>query len=135
MNTHLLLHIIGFYLLVAAGETINGIIRTVYLNKRLGIRTAKRVSLLPALLLCLGICYFYVPLLGLTSDTGHLILGASLSVFMLIFDIVLGRCVMKASWPAILNEFNILNGNLLGLGVIVMALCPLLASKLPRGAW
>jgi hypothetical protein len=51
---------------------------------------------------------------------------------MLIFDIVLGRFVMKAKWSTIVDELNIFKGNLLAVGVIVMAFCPLLSSKIPR---
>ncbi len=124
--------IICFYILVASCETLNGIARTVYLNKRLGVLTAKRVSMVPALLLCLAACYFYVPVLGITTDTGLVVLGVSLSLFMLMFDIVMGRFVAKVPWGVILDELNIFKGNLLGLGMVVMSFCPLLSSKIPR---
>ena len=93
---------------------------------------AKRVSMLSALSLCLLICYFYVPILGITSDNGLVFLGVTLSSFMLVFDIVIGRFVAKAQWSAILDELNIFKGNLLGVGMVVMAFCPLLSSKIPR---
>ncbi len=124
--------IVFFYVLVASAETLNGILRTVYLNKRLGIMPAKRISMLPALFLCLLICYFYVPIMDLTTDTGLVFLGMSLSAFMIVFDIIMGRYVAKAKWSAILNDFNIFRGNLLAVGVVVMAFCPLLSSKIPR---
>ncbi len=132
MDTHSLIKIVCFYILVAACETLNGIVRTVYLNKRLGAPLAKKASLISALLLCLAACYFYVPLIGITSDAHLMLLGISLSFFMLAFDAILGRCVMKTSWPVILDELNIFKGNLLGSGAIMMAFCPLLSSKLPR---
>jgi hypothetical protein len=121
-----------FFILVAAGETLNGILRTLYLNRRFGAATAKRISMLPALLLCLLICYLYVPMLGISTDTGLVLLGISLAAFMLFFDIVMGRCVARASWSAILDDFNIFKGNLLAAGMVAMAFCPLLASRLPR---
>ncbi len=94
--------------------------------------SAKRISMLPALFLCLLICYFYVPIMGITTDTGLVILGMSLSAFMIVFDIIMGRYVAKAKWSAILNDFNIFKGNLLAVGVVIMAFCPLLSSKMPR---
>ena len=124
--------IVGLYILVASCETLNGIARTVYLNKRLGILTAKRVSMLPALLLCLAACYFYVPVTGITTDNGLIALGVSLSLFMLMFDTVMGRFVAKVAWSVILDELNIFKGNLLGLGMVIMSFCPLLSSKIPR---
>jgi hypothetical protein len=124
--------IVCFYVLVASGETLNGILRTIYLNKRLGIMSAKRISMLPALFLCLLICYFYLPLLDIRSDKGLLFLGISLSAFMTVFDIIMGRYIAKAKWSAILADFNIFKGNLLAVGLVVMAFCPLLSSKIPR---
>jgi hypothetical protein len=121
-----------FYVLVASGETLNGIFRTLYLNRRMGIKTAKNVSILSALFLCFFISYFYVPIIGITSDTGLILLGISLSVFMLLFDILLGRFVMKVRWSVIMNDLNIFKGNLLCIGLIVMAVCPLLATILHR---
>jgi len=120
------------YVLVASGETLNGILRTIYLNKHFGVRAAKRISMLPALFLCLLICYFYVPLIGITTNIGLVSLGMSLSAFMLFFDIIMGRYVAKAKWSAILDDFNIFKGNLLAVGMAVMAFCPLLSSKIPR---
>jgi hypothetical protein len=53
-----------------------------------------------------------------------------LSFFMLLFDIAVGRYVAKTSWVLIIDELNILKGNLLGVGMVVMAFCPLLSSRL-----
>jgi hypothetical protein len=130
MDIYFIIKLVCFYVLVAAGETLNGIARMVYLNKHIGIISAKRISMLSALSLCLLICYFYVPLLDITTDRGLVFLGVSLSSFMLVFDIIIGRYVAKAELSAILDELNILKGNLLAVGVIVMAFCPLLSSKI-----
>ena len=132
MDYYGIIKIVCFYILVASGETLNGIARTLYLNKRVGIKNAKKISMLSALLLCLLICYFYVPKIGISTDKELVLLGISLSSFMLLFDIVLGRFVMKARWSIILGELNIFKGNLLGVGLIVMAFCPLLSSILRR---
>jgi len=127
-----IMHVIGLFILVAASEMLNGIARTIFLNKRVGVRNAKRISLLPALALCLLICYYYVPFLHIRTDGGLLALGISLSLFMGMFDIVVGRLIMKARWETIREDFDIRKGNLLGLGMIGMALCPLLAQRMGR---
>jgi hypothetical protein len=51
---------------------------------------------------------------------------------MTVFDIIMGRYIAKAKWSAILADFNIFKGNLLAVGMVVMAFCPLLSSKIPR---
>lgn len=132
MDINDIVKIICLYVIVASGETLNGIARTIYLNKRIGVMKAKKVSMLSGLSLCLLVCYLYVPQLNINSDRNLLFLGISLSLFMLIFDILLGCFVIKAKWSTIVDEFNIFKGNLLAAGAIVMAFCPLLSSKIPR---
>ena len=126
-----IMHVIGLFILVAASEMLNGIVRTVFLNKRLGVMNAKRISLLPALALCLLI-YYYVPFLRIRTDTGLLFLGISLSIFMCLFDIMVARFIVKARGDTILDDFNIVKVNLLGLGMVAMAFCPLAAQRIGR---
>lgn len=127
-----LIKLLCFYILVASTEMLNGIARTIFLNKRVGVANAKRISTLSALLLCLLICYFYVPLLHIRTDRGLMFLGISLSVFMLVFDLVVGRYVVKSRWRTILDDFNIFRGNLLAIGLTLMAFCPLFSARISR---
>ena len=48
MSATFILHVAGLFVLVAASEMLNGIARSVFLNKRVGVMNAKRISLLPA---------------------------------------------------------------------------------------
>ena len=130
MTASLILHVAGLFVLVAASEMLNGIARTVFLNRRVGVVNAKRISLLPALALCLLICYYYVPFLHIRTDGGLLLLGVSLSLFMGVFDVMAARFIVKARWETILDDFDIRKGNLLALGMAAMAFCPLLAMKI-----
>jgi len=130
MTATFILHVVGLFILVAASEMLNGIARTVFLNKRVGVAKAKRIALLPALALCLLICYYYVPFLHISTDGGLLVLGISLSLFMGLFDIIIGRFIVQARWETILDDFNIRKGNLLGLGMVAMAFCPILAARI-----
>lgn len=122
-----LLKILFLFLLIALSEMILGILRTLYLNKFFGVKLAKQISILPALLLCLIICYVYLPNFNINSKIGFIFLGIGLSSFMLIFDIIVGRFIMKMRWHKIFEDFNILKGNYLSIGLILMALCPLFA--------
>jgi hypothetical protein len=132
MDIFTLIKLFCFYILVASTEMLNGIVRTIFLNKRVGAANAKRMSTLSALSLCLLICYFYVPLLHIRTDRGLIFLGISLSAFMLVFDLVVGRYVVKARWRTIFDDFNVFRGNLLAIGLILMAFCPLLSARISR---
>jgi len=126
------IYILSYYILVAAGEVINGVIRSMYMNARVGVKTAKQISMISGLLICLVITFLYLPFFIGSSESELIRIGIGLSAFMLAFDVSLGRFVLKNKWGAIFNEFNIVKGNLLFLGLIIMALIPWLAYKLHR---
>jgi hypothetical protein len=125
----LLIDTLLLFLFVASTETLNGIARTVYLNKRVGAKKAKQISMVSALLLCFLICCWFISIRNIDYDLDLILLGCGLSTLMAAFDILLGRFVIKAKWRTILEEFDPTKGNLLTIGMIIMALCPLLASK------
>jgi len=46
------------------------------------------------------------------------------------FELVLGRLVMHLSWERIASDYNLLQGGLMPIGLIVLTLSPLLAGSL-----
>ena len=54
--------------------------------------------------------------MSISSDKELQLVGVSLSLFMLMFDMVLGRYVNKAKWSTTIYDFNIFKGNLLAVG-------------------
>jgi hypothetical protein len=56
MTAPFILHVAGLFVPVAASEMLNGIARTIFLNKQVGVMNAKKISLLPALARCLLVC-------------------------------------------------------------------------------
>ena len=49
-----------------------------------------------------------------------------------LFDIMVARFIVKARGDTILDDFNIVKVNLLGLGMVAMAFCPLAAQRIGR---
>ncbi|MGL4881608.1 MAG: hypothetical protein ACRC8K_11140, partial [Waterburya sp.] len=49
------------------------------------------------------------------------------------FEIMLGRFVMGLSWERIASDYNLLQGGLMPLGLLVLTLSPLIATKV-RGS-
>jgi len=70
-----------------------------------------------------------VPWIGITNSNGLLLIGMILASFMALFDIILGRYIIKQKWSVVLSDFNILNGNFLLIGLIGMIFLPLLAFR------
>ena len=55
-------------------------------------------------------------------------------VLTLAFEILFGRFVAGASWERLWSDYNLLQGGLLPIGLLVLTVAPLLAARW-RGVW
>ncbi|WP_017297820.1 hypothetical protein [Nodosilinea nodulosa] len=119
---------LGFTL--AGAETLHGILRNAVVAPRLGTKKAKQVSLISGTLILFAICYFWIPSLGIDSVGGLLAVGLFLAIFMGLFDVVLGRYLMKLRWKMVLRDFDLRQGNYLLVGLLILSGIPLMVMKL-----
>ncbi|MGB3200485.1 MAG: hypothetical protein WBA99_06265 [Nodosilinea sp.] len=131
MRLVLELIMLGFTL--AGAETLHGIFRNAVVAPRLGTKKAKQLSLVSGTLILFLICYFWIPNLGIDSIESLLAVGLFLALFMGLFDIVLGRYIMKLRWKIVLRDFDLRQGNYLLVGLLILSGIPLIVMKL-RGA-
>ncbi len=120
--------VLGFTL--AGAETLHGIFRNAFVAPRLGTKKAKQLSLISGTLILFVICYFWIPNLGLNSTGSLLALGLFLAIFMGLFDIVLGRYIMRLRWKILLRDFDLRQGNYLLVGLLILSGMPLMVMKL-----
>lgn len=118
------LRVISLCTLLASAETLHGIARTVFLTPKVGKAVALKISFVSGTLLAFGVCYFFVPGIGAVGLGQHLVLGIALASFMAAFDVAIGRLVMRLKWPRIWQDFDPRSGNLLSLGLLLLALIP-----------
>lgn len=114
----------------AVVETVHGIVRNKYVSPRIGHRSAKRLSIISGSLLGFGVCFLLVPWTGVGGTGPLLLMGAAISLFMLLFDIVTGRYVIKLPWKVVLADLDVLHGGYLPLGLAALAVSPLAAMYL-----
>ena len=126
----MILKAILVWVLIAAGETINGIFRVHYLSRKMGNHRARQFALISGSLVILFIGWFTVPWIGPGSYRECLLLGLIWLLLMLAYDIAFGRFVFHYSWGRIAADFNLRRGNFLAIGMLVIFLTPLLVAKL-----
>lgn len=126
MSSPDLLRIASLCVALAGAETLHGVVRTVWLARRIGKERAIKVSAVSGTALAFVVCYVLVPDIGLQGARQHLVLGAILAAFMAFFDIAFGRWVMRFTWQRILRDFNPASGNYLSLGLAALAMLPAL---------
>jgi threonine/homoserine efflux transporter RhtA len=133
MNQHLL-SLLSLCVLLARVETLHGIARAALLVPRVGKRRALRIAIVTGSLLAFGVCYWFVPRFGYTQARDLLLLGLQLAVFMALFDISLGRLLLRLPWRRVLADFNPRGGNYLSIGLMLLLLFPWLVMQLRSAA-
>jgi len=120
------------WLLIAAAETLHGIVRVRLLNRRMGDRRARQIGVGTGSVIILTIAWATAPWIGVRSVQDALGVGALWLVLMLGFDLGLGRLVFHFPWQRLIDEFNPRKGGLLAFGMLVLACAPL-AVAIGRG--
>jgi hypothetical protein len=129
MNPDSLLRILALCVLLAAAETLHGIVRTLWITPRIGKTLALRWSVVSGSLLALALCAWQVPDIGLRGDGAHLALGVALASWMAAFDVAIGRLLMRKAWHKIWPDFNPASGNYLLFGLVFLMLVPWMVSR------
>jgi hypothetical protein len=118
------------WLLLMATETVHGVARTVWLSPAVGDFRARQIavftgSVLIVLIACLTIRWFPV-----RNRRTLFSIGTLWVVLTLLFEIGLGRFVLGLSWQRLASDYNILEGGVLPIGLLVMASSPWLAARI-----
>jgi len=132
MTLAILLRTLALCLALAGAETLQGIARTVFLVPRLGKSCALKLGILSGTAIAFGLCWVFVPSIGLSTLTGHLALGCVLAVFMAGFDLALGMLLLKNTLRKILDDFNPATGNFLVFGLAALVIIPAVIAHIRR---
>ncbi len=112
------------FFIIALAETTNGIFRIRFLNKRLKKRVSKVVSFFIGLIIIISLNILLVPWIDPKSEINAFLIGVIFATGMVLYDVAIGRLAFKMSWQRIFEDFNLLKGNLLTLGILVLLFLP-----------
>jgi hypothetical protein len=122
---------LAVWLLIMALETVHGILRGNFLVPQVGEVLAARIGWPVGLIIVYATAIALARWAG-TRATPHLLgLGAIWTLLTFAFEVGVGF-LRSLDWPRILAEFNPAEGGLMGIGLLAMALCPLIAARLRR---
>ncbi|HLG19840.1 MAG TPA: hypothetical protein VI895_08525 [Bdellovibrionota bacterium] len=111
-------------------ETLHGIARARFLAPRVGDRRSRQIGVFTGSLLIFVITLALIPWVGATRFSELLLLGLIWTVLTVAFEIVLGRLMFHMSWKRIWADFDLREGGLMSLGLLVMLLSPWIAAKI-----
>jgi hypothetical protein len=123
------------WLVMMGAEFTHGALRTVLLVPILGDFRARQVSVFTGSLLIVFIAWVFIRWIRAETTAALLLVGFIWLALTLAFDLSLARYVFDRSWESLAAEFNILEGGLFPIGLAILTLSPLIASRLrkPRG--
>ncbi len=116
------------WLLIAAVETLHGVLRALYLVPVVGAARAERIGFVVACVLVLAVAWLTSRWLGATTRVTQLKVGLLWLLLMFGFELAVGRA-RGFSWPRIGAAFDPSQGGLMIFGLALMGLAPML------GAW
>ena len=117
------------WLLIVLAESVHGAARNLFLAPRLGDFQARQVAVFTGSLLILAIVTLLIRWLRPESVRQALGVGALWVGLTVAFEILLGRA-LGFSWERLASDYNLLEGGLMPLGLLVLMLSPLIAAKL-----
>lgn len=126
----LLLKSIAVWLIFILAESINGTIRIFWLIPSLGDFWGHQLAFIVGSILIIAIATLFIPWLQVTRRSQLLYIGCLWMGLTLAFEIALGRLAFGYSWARIFADYNVLQGGLMGFGLILLVLAPLLAAKI-----
>ena len=123
---------LAVWLLIIAAETIHGILRGLLLVPVVSDLRARQIGVFIGSLIILAIATLSIRWIGATTRKQLFAVGALRLALTLAFEFLFGRYAAGASWQRLLSDYDPSQGGFLALGMVVLALSPLAATKLRR---
>lgn len=121
---------ITVWLVFIVAEILNGTVRNLLLVPSLGDFWAHQISFCTGSLLVLAIAIIFVRSLHAARVSQLLGVGVLWMSLTLAFEIALGRFILGYSWERIAADYNLLQGGLMPIGLVLLAIAPLIAAKI-----
>ena len=119
---------VAVWLLIAALETVHGIVRGLWLEPALGAVAAQRLGFALGSVLVVAVAWATSRWLGAATRAEQLLAGLMWLLLMLGFELAIGRA-RGFGWARIAAEFDPRQGGFMLFGLLLMWLAPML------GAW
>lgn len=118
------------WLLLITAEAVHGIVRTLMLTPVVGDFRARQVGVFTGSLLILLMTVVTIRWIYASRPRTLVTIGIAWAILTVAFEISLGRLVLGYSWERLASDYNLIEGGLLPIGLVVMAMSPLIAARL-----
>lgn len=123
-----LLRALGIWLLIIAAESVQGGLRRLLLSPEMDF-AVRQASVLVAALVIFAITWACLRWMRIRTAAGALGVGVLWVALTLAFELLLGRA-LGLGWERMLEDYDLLHGGLMPLGLLAMALTPWVVHRL-----
>ena len=124
------LKILGVWLLMVVAAVINGMIRDNVITRLMGEELSLSISGITLSGLVFLVAFLLVPHIGVTKPSSYFLVGLSWLGLTLVFEYIFGHYVLGKPWSEINQVFNLAEGNLFTIVLMITAISPWLVAKL-----
>ena len=121
---------IPIWLVLICAEILHGILRAILLVPIVGEFRSNQIGVFTGSAIILVIAFVAIRWIGAKQTSELLAVGFLWLVLTVAFEVLFGRFVMGLSWERLGADYNMLNGGLMPLGLLVMFFSPMIAAKL-----
>ncbi|TWU32840.1 hypothetical protein Poly41_52170 [Novipirellula artificiosorum] len=121
---------ITIWVIIILAEIIHGILRAIILVPNVGEFRSNQIGVFTGSAIILAIAYFTIRWIGAKSRLELLMVGAIWLFFTVTFELCFGRLVVGLSWERLGADYNVLNGGLMPIGLLVLFFSPMITVKL-----
>lgn len=104
-------------------EVVNGIARQLLLSPWLGDVTARQVSFIPGCCFIMAVTWLTIDWIGTRSGAQRWTVGLLWAVATLLFEILL-TWTTGMPWDELLEDYNLMHGRLMGVGLLILLAAP-----------
>jgi hypothetical protein len=122
-----------WFVLIAA-EIVHGILRAILLVPIVGEFRSNQIGVFTGSAIILVIACLTIRWVGAKRTSGLLTVGFIWLVLTVAFEILFGRFVVGLTWERLAASYNMIQGGLMPLGLLVLFFSPLIAAKLRTNA-
>ncbi len=127
----LVVRAVAVWLVIAVVESVHGSLRELFLVPAVGASTAQHIGFVVGSALVVGVAWLTSRWLGAGTHAAQLGVGALWLVLMLGFEIALGLA-RGLGWQRIGADYDLSQGGLMGFGLLLMLLAPMIGARLRR---
>jgi len=128
-TTTILSRALAIWLVLICAEILHGIARGIFLVPHVGEFRSNQIGVFTGSIIILVITLIFVRWIGATGPAQLLTVGLLWLGLTVAFEVLFGRFVVGLSWERLAADYNVLEGGLMPLGLLVLLLSPLIGGK------